>query len=428
MMGELPYIDYEYVPKKDDVVVLFYVEPEKVDMEVVANHIAAESSIGTWTDVVTMKKERAEKLKARVFYIDKKRNLIKVAYPLDLFEITNISQVLSSIAGNIFGMKVVKNLRLLDVSFPPSFIKKYRGPRYGIEGVRKLFKVRNRPLIGTIVKPKLGLKSKEHALVAYDAWLGGVDIVKDDENLADMKFNRFEKRLKETMKMKEKAERETGEKKGYMINITAPYREMIRRAKLVEEYGNEYVMLDIISIGWSALQSFIEEGFKFVVHAHRAGHAALTKNKKHGISMLFIAKLSRMVGVDQLHVGTANVGKMESKADEVVHIQNVIQNRDVPESIVDGVLAQEWMKIKPVFAVASGGLHPGSVPKLVEIMGKDIIIQFGGGIHGHPRGTRAGATAVRQAIEATEGGVSLEEYAKTHKELRIAIKKWGVVK
>ena len=268
-----------------------------------------------------MSPEIAKKLKPSVFYIDGDRNLIKIAYTIDLFELDNISQILSAIAGNIFGMKALKNLRLLDVLFPKELIREFKGPKFGIDGIRNLLKVENRPLLGTIVKPKVGLDAKNHAKVCGDAWLGGLDIVKDDENLTSMKFNKFEDRMRETFKVRDKVENETGEKKIYMPNITAKLSVMEERAKLVKEYGGEYVMIDIITVGFSALQEIRDflEDLELVIHAHRAMHAAITRNKKHGITMLALAKIARLIGVDQLHTGTI-IGKMEGERTEVLEI------------------------------------------------------------------------------------------------------------
>jgi ribulose-bisphosphate carboxylase large chain len=403
------YVDLSYEPSKDDLVCEFYVEAKNILRA--SGAVAAESSIGTWTETTTAKPYML-KLAAKVFSIKKiSKNSaeIKIAYPIELFEPGNMPNILSSIAGNVFGMKELRWLRLNDIIFPKKIVKSFKGPKYGIEGIRKLFKVK-RPLIGTIVKPKLGLKTADHAEVAYKAWLGGCDIVKDDENLASQAFNKFEDRLKQTLKMKERAEKETGEKKAYMINVTAEAKEMLRRARLVEEYGNEYVMVDIITSGWAALQSLRNENFDLVLHAHRAGHAALDKNPRHGISMKVIARLTRLIGLDQLHIGTA-VGKMfETK-------QDVLQNRKV--------LIEEFYGLKPVMPVASGGLHPLMIPKLYEIFGNDAVFQFGGGIHGHPLGTLAGSRAVRQALDAVLQGIPLSEYAKKHIELKKAIETWG---
>lgn len=405
-MQYVDFVDLKYTPKDDDVVCEFYVEPEGMSIEEAAGGIAAESSIGTWTELTT-EKEYVKTLAARVFYI--KGNLVKIAYPLELFEHGNVPNILSSVAGNIFGLRTLKNLRLLDVHLPSKLIRSFKGPKFGIEGIRCLLRVYDRPLVGTIIKPKLGLKTEDHVHVAYEAWIGGCDIVKDDENLSSQSFNKFEERISKTLESRDKAESETGEKKVYLANITAETNEMMRRAEYVLSNGGEYVMVDIITCGFAALQTLREKDFNLVIHGHRAGHAAFTKNPKHGISMRVIAKIARMTGVDQLHVGTV-VGKMYETREEI------------KENIE--ALKMNMAGLKPCMPVASGGLHPRLVPVLVEIFGKDVVIQAGGGIHGHRDGTVAGAKAMRQAVDAVLKGISLNEYARNHKELEAALKTW----
>jgi ribulose-bisphosphate carboxylase large chain len=401
------FVDLRYEPKESEVVCTFRVEPFGIDMKEAAGGVAAESSIGTWTELSTVK-PYVLKLAAHVFRIE--GNIVKIAYPLQLFELGSMPNILSSIAGNVFGLRALKNLRLNDIVFPPGLVRSFKGPKYGIGGIRKLLKVFDRPLVGTIIKPKLGLKTVDHANVAYDAWVGGCDIVKDDENLGGQKFNPFEDRITRTLESRDRAERATGEKKVYMINITAETNETLRRAEAVVNHGGEYVMIDILTCGFAALQTLRDRNFDLVIHAHRAGHAAFTKDPKHGISMRVVAEVARLVGVDQLHVGTV-VGKMFETAEEVA------ENRDA--------LTMEMGGLKPVLPVASGGLHPGLVPSLVKFFGRDVVIQAGGGIHGHPDGTIAGAMAMRQAVDAAMSGVPLSTYAKKHRELEAALKTWG---
>lgn len=418
----MTYVDIGYKPNRDDLICKYYLEPDGITFEKACEHLAAESSIGTWTDLSTLDKRARDRLQARVFEIDKKKGTAVFAYPLDLFEPGNMPEILSSIAGNIFGMKVVKNLRLLDIGFPMKIVKSFKGPRFGIPGIRDLLRVYDRPLVGTIVKPKVGLGVKGHAKVAYEAWAGGMDIVKDDENLTSQSFNPFYERIKETLRLRDKAEKETGEKKVYMANVTAETLEMIRRAEYVKECGGEYVMVDILTCGFSGLQTLRDADLGLVIHAHRAGHAMITRNKKHGMTMLTLAKTMRLIGMDQLHIGTI-VGKMQGGAREVMDIE-----REMQDSFVEGhddVLGQDWYGTKPVLPVCSGGLHPGHVPPILGYLGKDIAIQAGGGCHGHPDGTKAGAAGMRQAVDAATAGIDLKEYAKTHKELKKALAKWG---
>jgi ribulose-bisphosphate carboxylase large chain len=313
----------------------------------------------------------------------------------------------------------------LDISFPKNIVKQYKGPKQGINGIRKLTRVNDRPLLGTIVKPKVGLNEKEHAKVCGEAWIGGLDIVKDDENLTSMVFNNFEDRVTETLKMRDKVENEIGEKKIYMPNITAPLTTMKERADFVIDNGGEYVMLDFVTIGFSALQDIREylDNRDVIIHAHRAMHAAFTRNKKHGMTMLALAKLMRLIGMDQLHTGTI-VGKMEGGRQEVLETNKVITEQNIIGNDLS-FLDQSWYSIKPILPVASGGLSPLDTPELMKFLGKDMVFQFGGGCHGHPDGTEMGAKAIRQAIDAVLGDFDLKEYSKNHTELARAIKKWG---
>ncbi len=421
----LDFVDPSYRPSREDLIVLFRVEPASgISMREAVGRVASESSIGTWTTLTTMTPEK-RRLMAKAYEI--KGRWVKVAYPFDLFEAGNMPQVLSSIAGNIFGMKAVRNLRLEDLRWPPSLIKSFKGPQFGINGIREIFKVNDRPLTATVPKPKVGMSSEEHAQAGYEAWVGGIDLLKDDENLSGQRFNQFERRAARSLKLRNRAERETGERKSYLINVTAETREMLRRAKFVKERGGEYVMVDILTVGWAGVQSLREEceDLGLAIHAHRAFHAAFTRKPEHGMSMLAIAKIARLVGVDQLHIGTA-IGKLEAPREEVLALQRAIINRNVKSG--RQILAQEWRAIKPVFPVISGGLHPGLIPEIIDMFGKDIIIQIGGGVWGHLDGGRAGAAAVHQAIDAAMEGVSLEEYAKERRELRAALEKWGRIR
>ena len=191
-MKYIDFVDLNYKPKDSDLICTFTFEPDDITLKEAAGAIAAESSVGTWTELTT-EKPYVLKLAAHVFRLE--GNVAKIAYPGVLFEEGNMPNILSSVAGNVFGLKALRSLRLLNIEFPSELAKSFKGPKYGIEGIRKLLKVKDRPLVGTIIKPKLGLKAEDHAKVAYEAWAGGCDIVKDDENLSSQKFNPFEDRF-----------------------------------------------------------------------------------------------------------------------------------------------------------------------------------------------------------------------------------------
>jgi ribulose-bisphosphate carboxylase large chain len=308
------------------------------------------------------------------------------------------------------------------VTIPKSLLKSFPGPKYGIEGVRKFMKVRGRPFVGTIVKPKLGLNPKDHSECAYEAWLGGCDFVKDDENLSSQDFNKFEKRLSLTLAAADKAESITGEKKAYLCNVTAETKTMLKRAQMIQDQGGKYMMIDILTAGFAGLQTLRQENFKLAIHGHRAMHAALTRNPKHGMSMMTLADFSRMCGIDSLHIGTG-IGKLEGKIDEIYEIEEEIEGHNVKATKMR--LAQNWESMKSTLAVSSGGLHPGHIPFLIKHLGKDLSIQMGGGLHGNRLGTLGGARAARQAVDAVMKGFTLKEYAKTHPELKSTLEQWG---
>ncbi|MFH0711739.1 MAG: type III ribulose-bisphosphate carboxylase [archaeon] len=420
-MKKFSFIDKEYKPGRSDLVCLFRVTPSGMSFDEAVNNVALESSVGTWCDVKS-NESYVNKLGAKVFAVS--GNYVKIAYPQELFEEGSVANILSSVAGNVFGMKAVRGLRLEDIKFPTRLLKSFPGPRFGIEGYRKILGVKKRPLVGTIVKPKLGLKTKDHARVAYDAWVGGCDLVKDDENLSSQKFNPFDKRAEKTLEMCDRASEETGERKGYLINVTAEALEMLRRVDVVNELGGKFVMHDIITAGFASLQT-LRENCKLGIHAHRAMHGAFTENPEHGLSMMCVADFARLAGVDSLHIGTG-IGKMRGGVREVSEINEEIEMRRVGKT--KNRLEQNWGEIKPVMSVCSGGIYPGHVSYLMKNFGNDIIVQAGGGVHGHPAGTKVGATAMRQAVDAIMDGESLNEYAKSHKELFDALEFWGKVR
>ena len=254
-MGYKDFLQLDSPPSKEEVVCTFRVEQDpSVEFSWAAGALAAESSIGTWDPGLTTMTDEARKYGARVIKMDEAKKLVWVAYPQSLFEAGNLAQLLSSVVGNVYGLKEVRKLRFADIEMPAGFVRSFRGPQVGFEGVRKMTGIRDRPILGTIIKPKLGLSAEAWSDAAYKAWKGGVDFVKDDENLTDMVFNRFDKRAELVIAAKKKAERETGEKKLYFSNISAPVTEMKRRAQKVVDLGNEYVMIDILTVGWSAVQ------------------------------------------------------------------------------------------------------------------------------------------------------------------------------
>ncbi|MGB9713070.1 MAG: ribulose-bisphosphate carboxylase large subunit [Dissulfurimicrobium sp.] len=428
--GVKPYADAYFKPDMepgdDYILVAFKIRPRKdVDIIEAASAACAESSTGTWTEI---DREISGRLPSYVYRVE--GDMAYVAYHPDLVEKGSLSNILSSLAGNIFGMKAVDGIRIEDMRFPKEIVKSFPGPVQGIQGVRELLGVYDRPLTGSTIKPKLGLTAKEHAKRCYETLRGGLDTVKDDENLGSQGFNPFDDRVRYTLEMVRKAEAETGERKGYWCNVTAgDTEEMLRRAALVKEHGGRFVMIDFVVAGFTAVASLrkeIERMGGLALHGHRAMHAAYDRVPYHGVDYRVISKWARMIGLDHIHMGTG-VGKLEGTRTELAERLEILRERN--SKVVNGMrFMQPWEDLKPVFPVASGGLHPGHVPILFDIFGKDAIWAFGGGVHGHPRGSQAGAAAVREAVEGVVAGKSLDQIARQSRELREALAIWAEVK
>jgi ribulose-bisphosphate carboxylase large chain len=404
------FLDLDYDPNATDLVCTFRIDPASdVDMEAAASRVASESSNGTWAELQV--DGSITDLSATACAIDRETREIDVAYPATLFEAGSMPQILSCIAGNIMGMKAVERIRLLDCDWPETLVDSFPGPQYGTSVRSEIFDADDRPITATVPKPKVGLSTDQHVQVGYDAWKGGIDLLKDDENLTDQDFNPFMDRLTESLAKRDQAEEETGDPKSYLINVTADSNEMLDRIDEVAAHGCEYVMVDIITVGWAALQSARERCAKhgLAIHAHRAMHAAFDRVPEHGVSMRCLAQFARLCGVDQIHTGTADLGKLE--------------NEDT--SGINEWLYSDLYGMNDVLPVASGGLHPGLVPKLIERLGTNIGVQVGGGVPGHPDGTAAGARAFRAAIEAASAGRPIEEAAAEVPELDVALDKWG---
>jgi ribulose-bisphosphate carboxylase large chain len=405
--------------------------------------IAAESSTGTWTKVYDGKDSGiplALQKRALAYDLDYENQIFKVAYPIDLFELDNISGLLAGITGNIAGMKMLSGLRVYDVRLPGKMIQAFPGPAFGVKGVRKMLNKPKGPLTVTVPKPKIGRTDNEQGKLAYQlttAGKGRYDGIKDDENLTSLQFNNFNRRVKLVLSALNKAEKETGNKKFYLCNIThSNIDKMEDHIKIIKENKGKYFMIDVITTGFAAVDTLRRKNTGLAIHAHRAMHGFITRDNSPGIhgkgklfsfsvSMIFLAKIFRLLGVDNLHGGSP-LAKMEDYG-EAVYIKDILQNKNTPIHPKIPSLGQNWHHIKPVWMVASGGLHPGDIEAVLKALGDDIVMQFGGGLLGHPNGIDAGVIAIEQAIEAYYQKIPLTKFIKDNpnSELTVAINLWG---
>jgi ribulose-bisphosphate carboxylase large chain len=441
------YWDGDYTPKDTDLLAVFRVTPQEgVDWIEAAAAVAGESSTATWTVVWTDRLTAAEHYRGKAYKVEPvpgrdDQFFTYIAYDIELFEPGSIANLTASIIGNVFGFKPVKALRLEDMYFPPVYVKTFDGPPTGIIVERERIDKFGRPLLGATIKPKLGLSGKNYGRVVYEALRGGLDFTKDDENINSQSFMTYRDRFLYCMEAVNRAQEKSGEVKGHYLNVTgATMEDMYERAEFAKELGSNIIMLDLV-IGWTAIQSMSKWAKKndVMLHMHRAGHSTFTRQKDHGVSFRVISKWLRLAGVDHLHAGTV-VGKLEGDRGSVLGFYDVLREDRNEVNPEHGLFfAQDWVGLRKVMPVASGGIHAGQMHQLLDLFGDDVVLQFGGGTIGHPEGIAAGATANRVALEAMvkarnegrdillEGPRILADAAQWCRPLRAALDTWGEV-
>jgi len=316
--AKMGYWDADYVIKDTDVLAMFRMTPQKgVDPVECAAAIAGESSTATWTVVWTDLLTACDLYRAKAYRVDpvpgaQDQYFAYIAYELDLFEEGSLSNLTASIIGNVFGFKAVNALRLEDMRMPVAYLKTYQGPATGVIVERERLDKFGRPLLGATVKPKLGLSGKNYGRVVYEGLKGGLDFLKDDENINSQPFMRWRERFLFGMEGVNRASAATGEVKGHYFNVTAATMEDVyERAEFGKELGSVIIMIDLV-MGYTAIQSIAKwsRANSMILHLHRAGNSTYARQKTHGMNFRVICKWMRMAGVDHIHAGTV-VGKLE---------------------------------------------------------------------------------------------------------------------
>ena len=326
----------------------------------------------------------------------------------------SLPQLLATIAGNLWELKPFSGMKLLDVKLPPAFLDVYRGPQFGVAGTRKLTGVYGRPLIGTIIKPSIGLSPEATAEQVKVLAEAGIDFIKDDELQADGPNCPFEERLRAVMRVLNTHAERTGRKVMYAANITGEIDEMLRRHDLVVAEGGTCVMISMNSIGLPALK-VLREHARVPIHGHRNGWGMLARSPAIGMSFIAYQKFWRLAGIDHTHVNGLRNKFCEDDASVILSARECL----TPMFEVPG----RGCEIMPVF---SSGQTASQAPDTYRALGSiDLIHACGGGIMGHPNGVAAGVRSLHEAWEAAVAGVSLPEYARSRPDLRAALQKFA---
>ena len=405
-----------------------YLIETTIDPMQAAEIMAGEQSSGTFRPVPGETAElkiraaaRVEKLKmlepvsepsllGSVPSVDQKkwwRANLTLSWPLDNLG-PSLPNLITTIAGNLFELQPLSGIRLKDLRLPSAFSTNYAGPKFGCEGTRKLMGIYGRPLIGTIIKPSVGLSAKETGMLVSQLCAGGIDFIKDDELQANGPSCPFEDRVIEVMRAVNNAADKMGHKVMVAFNLTGEIDEMRRRHDFVHEQGGTCVMVNLMAAGMAGMIA-LGHHTNLPIHAHRAGWGALTREPMLGWSYPAWSKLWRLAGADHMHVSG-----LDNKFTEPN--ESVIESA---RSLNDPLFSHAPMSALPVFS--SGQTVRQAAATLEAVGSSNLLVAAGGGIVAHPSGVAAGVKAMRQAYDAAMQKIDIAEYAEDYPELAAAL-------
>ena len=339
---------------------------------------------------------------------------VTLSWPLENMG-PSLPNLLATVAGNLFELKPFSGLKLLDVTLPPTFLSRYQGPQFGVSGTRQLTGVYGRPVIGTILKPSVGMTPEQTAAQVKSLAEAGVDFIKDDELQADGPHCPFDQRVPAVLRVLEEFAQKTGKRPMYAANITGEIDQMLQRHDLVLAEGGTCVMVSLNSIGLPALTA-LRRHAQLAIHGHRNGWGMFSRSHATGMSFIAYQKFWRLAGIDHVHVNGLRNKFCEEDSSVIASARECLTPMfPAPHA---------GCEVMPVF---SSGQSARQVPDTFRALGNgssgcvDLIYACGGGILAHPQGASAGVRSLHQAWEAAAAGIPLPEYALQHAELRTAL-------
>ena len=399
---------------EDYVIATYQAKVKTSNIEKLAMAIADEQTTGTWIKVSADSAEKTRRFGSKLVALyevpdigcdyqsdEPPMYIIQIAYPMENFS-NSMSSLMTILFGNISASGMI---RLIDVAFPKKFIAQFKGPKFGVEGLRKVLEVPDRPLLNAMIKPNIGWTPDEGADLFYHACKGGVDVIKDDElMLADGPYCPLKERVTKFMEKEKQVYEETGEHSLYAVNISDGTEKVRENAYRVLEYGGNCLMVNVYTTGFDTLKMLADDpniNVPILAHVNFAGTMAASTYT--GISApLLVGKITRLAGGD-FQINGHPYGKFPVSYKQFYRCFKFF--------------TQPWWNIKPMMYACSGGTTQMAVEKIVKNVGTDVMLAAGGGVHGHPDGSEAGAKSMRQAIDAAMKGISVVDYAKDHEEL-----------
>jgi 2,3-diketo-5-methylthiopentyl-1-phosphate enolase len=407
-----------FVTTEQEYVVATYLVHGHLNFYKKAQEIAVGLTVGTWTDLPKVKKEQMLPHLGKVIEVkvlnqksdESPKALLMIGYPL-----INMNPDIPSILTTVFGkLSMDGQIKLMDLQLPDSLLSKFPGPRFGIDGIRRIIGVDHRPLLMSIFKQCIGLPFHELEKEYKNQVDGQVDLVKDDEIFFRDDYAPALKRITAFEKYNLQQQESTGKKVLYAVNLTGPVTQLVEQAKQLSNAGASCLLLNVIPYGFDVLHRIsADPDVNVPIIAHPAFTGSFYPSPHYGLSAsLLLGKLMRLSGAD-IVLFPSPYGSVAMPKDEALDLAYQLQS---PNSIH-----------LPAFPTPSAGIHPGLVPTIIRDFGDNIIINAGGGIHGHPQGTTAGGRAFMDAIQAGISGQTLEQAAENSAELRSAIDKWGAL-
>jgi len=401
----------------------FYRSTSQEDVYEKAKSFAVGQTIGTWVPVPGITKEMKKKYGGKVVSIydippaelitdvpENTAHIIQIAFPDENFS-PQFPMLLTTLLGN--DVSTSAQVKLIDVKFSKKFLSAFQGPRFGIDGIYKYFSIERRPIILNMIKPCLGYSPEEGAKIFRDVALGGVDIIKDDELFADTSYSSIVERVKKYTKVAKEVQSETGHLTRYCVNITDRMDKMVEHARRAADAGAGLLMINFIAAGISSLQAISEDKtINIPILVHYASAGSMTESPFTGISTpLLLGKLSRIAGTDICLFSSPYSTYPFLKT----RYKQIADNHRLPLG--------NFLQTMPAIG---GGVHPNSAERIVQDLGKEVVLASGGAILGHPSGSVEGAKSMMQAAVALGKGIKLSELAdkKGYESLKISLEKW----